>query len=208
MQPFLSFVQEHVPSPARILEVGCGHGELTTALGVEGYDVLGIDPRAPQGDLFRRIKLEDLDEPDGSFDAVVAVHVLHHVRDLDAAVARIAGLLRPGGMLVVDEFGWDRLDETTLDWFYGQRRARAAAGHGEAPASPEDLREEWDAHHLGVHGFETLRTAFAARFQEVAFSFVPHLYRKLGGVSSQVLEQALIDAGAIQPLGFRWAGSA
>ena len=208
MQPFLAFVREHVPPPpARILEVGCGHGELTTALAVEGYDVLGIDPRAPQGDLFRRIKLEDLDAEEGPFDAVVASHVLHHVRDLDAAVERIEGLLRPGGVLVVDEFGWDRLDETTLDWFYGQRRALAAAGHGEAPASPEALREDWEGHHLGVHRFETLRAAFAARFEEVEFVPMPHLYRKLGGASSEVLEQALIDAGAIQALGFRWAGA-
>lgn len=203
---FEEFAREHLPAPpARVLEVGCGQGELTTALAVAGYDVLGIDPMAPQGELFRRITLEDV-EADEVFDGVVASHVLHHVRDLDAAIAKIAGLLRPGGVLAVDEFGWDRLDETTLDWFYGQRRALAAAGHGEAPASPEELRREWDAHHLGVHGFDTLRRAFAAHLDELEFRWVPHLYRKLGGVATEVLEQALIDAGAIQALGFRYAG--
>jgi hypothetical protein len=36
----------------------------------------------------------------------------------------------------------------------------------------------------------------------------PFLHRLLGGVATEVLEQALIDAGAIQALGFRWAGVA
>ena len=36
----------------------------------------------------------------------------------------------------------------------------------------------------------------------------PFLHRLLGGVATEVLEQALIDAGSIQALGFRWAGVA
>ena len=36
----------------------------------------------------------------------------------------------------------------------------------------------------------------------------PFLYRLLGGVATEVLEQALIDAGAIQALAFRYAGAA
>lgn len=206
MQPFREFLREHLPEPpAHVLEVGCGQGELATALAVDGYDVLGIDPAAPHGDLFRRITLDDVEEEE-RFDAVVAAHVLHHIRDLDGAVAKIARLLRPGGVLVVDEFGWDLLDETTLDWFYGQRRALAAAGHGEAPASAEELRREWEAHHVGVHPFRTLRAAFAAHFDELDFASAPHLFRKLAGVSTEVLEEALVEAGAIRPLGFRFAG--
>ena len=206
MRPFREFVREHLPEPpARVLEVGCGQGELATALAVEGYDVLGIDPAAPYGDLFRRITLDDVEE-DERFDGVVASHVLHHIRDLDAAVAKIARLLRPGGVLVVDDFGWDLLDEATLDWFYGQRRALAAAGHGEAPASAEELRREWEVHHLGVHPYRTLLDAFAARFDERERTPVPHLYRKLAGVATEVLEEALVESGAIRPLGFRFAG--
>ena len=106
----------------------------------------------------------------------------------------------------MDEFGWDRLDETTLDWFYGQRRALAAAGHGVAPASHDELRREWEAEHLGLHGFAALREGLDARFDEREFEWMPHLYRRLAGVATEVLEQALIDAGAIEALGFRYAG--
>ena len=204
---FLDFVRAHLSAPpARVLEVGCGQGELTTALAVAGYDVLGIDPLAPLGDRFRRIRLEDVDPGEGTFEAVLASHSLHHIRDLDHAVDRVVALLRPGGVLVLDEHGWDLADEPTLDWLYGQRRALAAAGVGEAPASLEALREEWKAEHLGLHGFEALRAAVGARFEERAFVRTPFLHRLLGGVATEVLEQALVDAGAVQPLGFRYAG--
>lgn len=205
---FLEFCRDQLPPPpARVLDVGCGQGGLTTALAVAGYDVLGIDPLAPTGDRFRRLKLEDVEDVE-SFDAVVASYSLHHLRDLDAGLDKIAGLLPSGGVLVVDEFAWDRLDETTLDWLYGQRRALAAAGHGDAPASHDELRREWDAEHLGLHGFAALRRGLETRFDEREFAWVPYLHLTLAGVATEVLEQALIEAGAIQALGFRYAGVA
>jgi SAM-dependent methyltransferase len=208
MVPFEQFVREQLPPPpARVLEVGCGNGELTTALAVAGYDALGIDPGAPPGELFRPLALEELDEPAGSYGAVVAALSLHHIRDLDGALAKIAGLLGPCGVLVVDEFAWDRLDDPTLEWFHGQRRALALAGRGEDPGSLAELRQAWDADHLGLHGADALRSALAERFEERAFAWTPSLYRLIGGVSSEVLEEALVEGGAIRALGFRFAGT-
>ncbi len=207
-KPFDEFVRGHLPAPpARVLEVGCGQGELTTALAVAGYDVLGIDPRAPHGDGFRRIRLEDLEPSDGPYDAVIASLSLHHIRDLARALDLIVELLEPGGMLLLDEFGWDLVDEPTLDWFYGQQRALAADGRGEAPASLDALTDEWKADHLGLHGFEALRRELAERFVEQVFEWTPFLYRLVGGVATEVLEQALIDGGAVRALGFRYAGT-
>lgn len=206
MQTFEEFFRDWLPAPpARVLEVGCGQGKLTTALAVAGYDIVGIDPAAPEGELFRRLMLEELDETE-RYDAVVAAFSLHHIRDLDVALEKIVTLLDSGGVLVVDEFAWDLLDEPTLDWFWGQQRALAAAGNGPAPGSREELRAEWDADHLGLHGYEVLRRALDERFEQLAFAPVPYLHRLLGGASSAVLEQALVDADAIRPLGFRFAG--
>ena len=206
MTPFLEFAREYLPPPpARVLDVGCGQGELTTALAVAGYDVLGIDPLAPQGDLFRRIRLEDLEEEE-RFDAVVAVRSLHPMRDLGIALDHVATLLATGSPFVVEELGWDLIDEPTLAWLYDQRRALAAAGHGEPPASIEAHREEWEASHLGIHGYDALRTELELRFEERRCVRTPFLHHLLGGVATEVLDQALIDAGAIQALGFRWAG--
>lgn len=208
MIPFERFLAERLPAaPARVLEVGCGRGELTTALAVAGYDVVGIDPAAPDGERFRRLKLEDLGAEEGPFDAVVAAFALHHVRDLEAALEKIARLLRPGGVLALDEFGWELLDEPTLDWLYGQLRALAAADGREAPVSPEALREEWESEHLGVHGSEAMRAALAQGFDELVFERQPYLYRRLGGPATAVLEQALVESDAIRALGFRYAGT-
>jgi SAM-dependent methyltransferase len=204
---FLDFVRDQLPpAPARVLDVGCGQGELTTALATAGYEVLGVDPVAPQGDLFRRVRLEELDPADGPFDAVVSSHALHHIRDLDHALDLVVALLQPGGVLILDEIGWDRADEPTLDWLYGQRRALAAAGHGDAPESLEEQHEEWHAEHVGLHGYDAMRQAIDGRFDERVFVWTPFLHRLHGGTAAEVLEQALIDAEAIRPLGFRYAG--
>jgi SAM-dependent methyltransferase len=203
----IEFVSEQLPpAPARVLEVGCGHGELARTLAAEGYEVTAIDPEAPEGFLFRRVTIEDFTDAE-PYDAIVASRSLHHVHDLGAGLDKIGGLLRPGGALVVDEFAWDRLDDATSDWYYGQLRARTAAGQLEGiPPSLEACREEWRAEHADLHGFDALRRELGRRFEERYFAWAPYLYRYLGSATAAGLEQALIEAGAIQPLGFRYVG--
>ncbi|HZG34663.1 MAG TPA: class I SAM-dependent methyltransferase [Gaiellaceae bacterium] len=206
MRSFEDFLRAYLPEPpARILDVGCGFGELTTALAVAGYDALGIDPLAPHGDRFRRLKLEDLEE-EPLWDAVVSARSLHPMRDLDAALDKVVRLLRTGGILAVEEFAWDLVDEATLAWLWEQRRAIAAAGGPPAPESLEELRTEWEEDRVGMNGFEALVSGLRGRFGELAFEPVPFLHRLLGGGTSAVLEQALIDAGEIRAVGFRFAG--
>jgi SAM-dependent methyltransferase len=200
-----TFLREQLPPPpARVLEVGCGqHGTLATALSVAGWDVLAIDPMAPPGDIFRRLLLEELDVAEGPFDAVVAVLSLHHVRELDAGLERIRSLLAPGGVFAVEEFAWDLADEATLGWLLEQRRALGLAG----PDTVDEVAAEWEAEHLGLHGYDALRSALGSRFEERTFSREPHLHRELGGREAEVLERALIEVGAIRALGFRWTGT-
>jgi hypothetical protein len=57
-----------------------------------------------------------------------------------------------------------------------------------------------------VTPYEVLRAALAPRFEERAFEWAPFLHRLLHGHASEVLEAALIDAGAIRALGFRYVG--
>lgn len=188
-----------------MLEFGCGSGELTTALAIAGHDVQGIDPAAPHGARFRRLTLEQLDEPAG-YDALVGSQALHRANDLEAALDRVAALLRPGGLLLLDELAWERLDEPTLDWLYGQQRALAAAGQGETPESAEALAAIWESEHLGLQTGEAMLAALADRFDEVELERTAYLFRLVGGTATEVLEEALVEGGAIAPLGFRYVG--
>jgi DNA-directed RNA polymerase specialized sigma24 family protein len=76
------------PAPARVLDVGCGDGRLSRELSDLGYRVIGIDPRAPQGAIFRRVSLEEFEDAE-RFDAAVASGTLHHIADLGSALAKL-----------------------------------------------------------------------------------------------------------------------
>ena len=110
------FVLGQIGDPrARVLEVGCGEGELARTLARAGHSVTAIDPRAPAGTIFRRVRIEEFSDT-GPFDYVVAILSLHHVEDLGKVLDKIANLLRAGGTLIVVEFAWDRFDEATVEW--------------------------------------------------------------------------------------------
>ena len=201
-----AFVLAHLPPvPARVLEVGCGEGALARALARAGYAITAIDPQAPEGPLFRRVRLEELDDP-GPFDAVVASLSLHHVENLPAALDRMAALLRARGVLVLNEFAKDRLDRPTAEWYFARRGALAAAGGKEVPASLDACLREWEDDHAELHGYEAMRAALDARFRERFFAWVPYLHHELAQAASEAEEQELIDSGAIRATGFRYVG--
>ena len=200
------FVLAQLSGPSRVLEIGCGEGELALALAGAGHEVTAIDPEAPAGPIFRRVTLEEF-AATTRFDAVIASRSLHHVHDVAAGLDKIGGLLETDGVLVLDEFVWDRLDDATADWYYGQLRALAASGQkDEIPPSLEACLQDWRKEHTGLHGFAAMRAELDSRFSERLFEWRPYIYRYLGGVVSEALERALIDAGVVQALGFRYVG--
>jgi len=169
---FADFVLEQLPdSAARVLEVGCGsEGGIARALAAAGYDVLAIDPHAPDGPLYRQITLEELDEP-CPFDAAVAGRVLHHLHPLGSALDKLARL---APLLILDEFAWNHMDEPSVAWYEAQHRLLVAAGR--EPKGPSDLAE-WQGRHPDLHPYETLRAEVDARYDERHFEWRPvHLF--------------------------------
>ncbi len=97
-----------------ILNAGCGSGELSLQLAAAGHQVLGIDPSSDYIELARRnaedasidlcsflvSSIEDF-AADDVFDCVVATDVLEHIEDDCAAFEKLAGLVKPGGILLI-----------------------------------------------------------------------------------------------------------
>jgi len=109
----------------RALDVGCGEGMLARELAVRVPQVVGIDKHEPSIALAReqgpagRVEyvLGDFLEypfPAASFGLVSCVAALHHL-DPAAALTRMAGLLAPGGTLVVNGVARSRWFDLPLD---------------------------------------------------------------------------------------------
>jgi SAM-dependent methyltransferase len=197
----LQFVTAHLPSAAsRVLEVGCGDGRLARALDDLGYQVVAIDPAAPEGAIFQAVSLEEFADP-VRFDAIVASRALHHIHDLAGALSKLQRLLVPGGRLIVVEHAFDRLDERTAGWYLENRRAKDP----HAPLSLQACLAEWEADHAGLHGSTAMRRELGLRFTERWFAWTPSLYLELGKALESE-ELSLIEDGSIQATGFEYVG--
>lgn len=107
-------------APRRLLEVGCGSGIFGERLAQAAGDstIIAIDQSQHMVDIARtkgidaRIgDVQQLDIADDAFDVVVANWMLYHLPDLDAGLAELARVLRPGGRLIAATMGSNMLDE-------------------------------------------------------------------------------------------------
>lgn len=222
-------------APSRVLEVGCGEGELARALARAGHSMTAIDPRAPErapeagpertpgGPIFRRVGIEDFSDP-GPFDRVVASLSLHHVGDLGGALDKMSGLLAAGGELVVVEFAWDRIDGATAEWALGRLPAASTSGRASwlerccrGRTRGDQGQSSYHAEHAeahfagwadeGFHDSRRMRRELGRRFAERHFEWVPYLYPDLDDDVSESDEAAAIEAGTINATGFCYVGT-
>jgi SAM-dependent methyltransferase len=107
----LPLVVRHIAGAARVLDLGCGEGQIGRLAVAGGAErVVGVDASAAQiteagrrggGVAYARATATALPLAAGWFDAVVSCLVLEHVEDLDGALDEIARVLRPGGRFVL-----------------------------------------------------------------------------------------------------------
>lgn len=111
----LTQVLQLSPQGKSLLDVGCGGGILAEDFARLGCRVTGVDPSAPSLDAarqhaepeglqitYRQSGGEALPFGEASFDIVCCCDVLEHVGDVDAVVAEISRVLRPGGVFFYD----------------------------------------------------------------------------------------------------------
>jgi hypothetical protein len=201
---FATFVLDQLPPPPRrVLEIGCGEeGGLVELLAARGYETLGVDPHAPEGERFLHTTFQQAARENvlpGEWDAVVAGRVLHHVHPLDESIGILASL---APLLLVDEFAPDKIGAAAQDWYEAQHRLLHASGVDHGPAS----LDAWRQRHSDLHPHDVLLAALRAHYDELVLEWVPYLHRWLAGPSSEALEESLVAGGAFQRIGYRWAG--
>ncbi|RKY20325.1 MAG: hypothetical protein DRQ55_08025 [Planctomycetota bacterium] len=133
--PFLRALDADLPTDAQVLDIGCGTAQLAAflALSAPRRRVLGVDgcrsslehaaafrDRARVSNLHLvRGDLFELPLAPGQWPVVISRGVVHHTPDPDRAMGEVAGLVAPGGVLVLGFY------ETWARAFHRLRRALA-----------------------------------------------------------------------------------
>lgn len=188
MRMALENLHSRLGRPLRVLEVGIGGGDMLRFMGgpaegenfslpsiVERWDAL--DVQAEPG-VLRRYSYSDFieadiengaDLPQRTYDAIIVLHVLEHLREPEAALKRLLPLLSRGGLLVGGSptmpTALARAHERWLHWKY--RGVTDVRVHRHLSVlSPGRLRRFAQEHRLAV---DLLAGAFLCRWTNVCF---------------------------------------
>ncbi len=109
-------VSQYVPA-GKILDIGCGTGELLHFFYKKHWDCLGIEPNASARKFAKsHYKIEVEEEkslktlPATSFDIISMWHVLEHVPDVNQRIVEIKRILKEEGYLIIalpNPISWD-----------------------------------------------------------------------------------------------------
>src|SRR5207249_3059431 len=116
-----------LPAKARVLELGCGPGTLWRENGERipaDWEITLTDfspgmvqearhnlRDVPRNFAFALADAQAIPYPSGSFDAVIANHMLYHVPDRERALSEVQRVLQPGGRLYAATCGQTHLRE-------------------------------------------------------------------------------------------------
>jgi len=131
-EQILPLIHQHLPTGGVMLDVGCGEGQVARmATELNDMRAIGVDPAMTQvrvgaarngGPVYLQGSATSLAVSDRSIDAAVACLVFEHIAAVDAALAEVARVLRPGGtflfllnhpLLQTPGSGW--IDDQVLD---------------------------------------------------------------------------------------------
>jgi len=217
------------PKGGRILEIGCGAGELAACLFKDGYEVVAIDSDCDSIAVAqsRGVDARLATWPDfngGQFDAVLFTRSLHHIHPLDESVARAAKSLTEGGRIIVEDFAYDSVDEKTLRWFRSAIRSLEATGLlmvgdeflEKILAKTETLNAWHQCHEHDLHTAAEIDAQLERIFDRVIKEDSPYYFRYIAGAippsdKRDVILQAFAEQeeimaanGSIVPLGRRF----
>ncbi len=182
-----AMVRSHTTAQSRVLDLGCGRGGVVELIWRDVKLAAGIDPDSPSLAEHRAAGLpvvrgvgERLPFVDETFDLVVCLWVLEHLRDPAVTLHEVRRVLRPGGhfvfltpntrnpLMLANRIGKaiPALQRRIVPRFYGREEAdtfpvqyrantvEAIRGHAEASGlNVYDMRVVADPTYLAMNGF-------------------------------------------------------
>jgi len=158
----------------RILDLGCGDGQLTQRISAGGASVIGVDASAEmvaaarqRGMAADEASAEALPFLDATFDAVFSNAALHWVRGQNEMMAEVRRVLKPGGRFVAEMGGHGNIAAIRVALMAVlERHGHAGAEDGvNYYPTPEGYRRR-----LEEHGFKVQRMALIPRPTPLAAS--------------------------------------
>ncbi|MEZ5383118.1 MAG: class I SAM-dependent methyltransferase [Microthrixaceae bacterium] len=130
VEQILPLIAGRLPTAGRLLDVGCGDGQVARMATAAGLQAIGVDPAGAQvrtatdrgGPSYSQASAIHLPVADASVDVAVACLVFEHIAEFRAALAEVARVLIPGGrflfllnhpLLQTPDSGW--IDDHVLD---------------------------------------------------------------------------------------------
>ncbi|MBY0356674.1 MAG: class I SAM-dependent methyltransferase [Candidatus Obscuribacterales bacterium] len=224
VQDTLSFIEPNLSGRKHLLEVGCGKGKLARELMNSGYNLKAIDSSDEAVVAAKTLgvdaqKIDFLEFKQAKFDAICFTRSLHHIDPLAAAVAKIDELLEIDGVVIIEDFAAELLDENGALWRYAIEDLLVACAKLPSRDTKTALQAPlrfWQEHHFGKHKISDSKSmieALSARFHITKLEYTPYLYRyfvdgKYGLAPSLVLalknwETKMIDLGSMKAIGIR-----
>jgi len=173
----------------RVLDVGCGVGNLLRILQVSGLECTGIDPylpaesSTPEG--ARLIRRDLMEEPD-TYHAVLFNHSFEHVPNPREVLAQATALLDPSGCVVVriplaDSFAFFRYGPDWVQWdaprhlnLFTQdsfrRLAEQVGLHVEKTIHDSDQMQFWGSEEYRRNVFHNSRASYGHDPRQTRFS--------------------------------------
>jgi SAM-dependent methyltransferase len=199
-QRYLAHIAQRLKQDQRrLLEIGCGAGELLFQAQQQGFDVRGVEFSSSSVAVANRRlgrtaveagTLETANVPRQYFDVIVGCDVVEHVRDPRAFLARVYECLKPGGMVFLITPSPDSLSRKLLGRHWMEYKTEHLFYFSKTSLS----------HLLGAVGFQ--RTEFCANKKVLSFDYVNHHFQRF---SVPVVSGLLGVARAVLPdqLAFR-----
>jgi len=219
------FIAPFIDRKVKVLEIGCGKGELALRIQNSGTNItaIDIDPVAIEMAIQKKVNATvcDLFDVNETFDVLLFTRSLHHIHKLEKAIIHAKNIISPGGIIILEEFDYLNINVPTAKWYYNRLDELSTDRSNQTHSQNEDYLERWMEDHTHTpplnSGNEMIKQ-IENNFRNLSIQKAPYLFRsieeELSFSADSILkkkkllkeETDLIKSELILPVGLRLVG--